>query len=161
MTPEPTPFDISPIPTFPFMPPLWAWALVFSLGILGFCLNKFLKNRQVQRQRKALSLVIEELKRIESLSIDKSVASRISLLIRRFLSSESKLFGTELSILPSLSAKEIELLLDNVSSHDIKEILKNILLLESVRFGGEPPEQNIAMNIRRTLENLPIITGRP
>lgn len=160
MTPEPTPFDITPIPIFPFQPPLWAWGVIIGLGVVGFLLNRYLKNRQTQRQRRAITLVIEELKKIEQHQIDKSTATRVSILVRRFLASENKLFGMELCPLPSLSANEIKLLLDKVKTQEIKDVLNNILLLEAVRFGGESPEQNITSNIRRSLENLPLITGR-
>ncbi len=153
-TPSPTPYDIVPIPTFPFIPPLWFWLSVAIVAAITLLLNKFITNRTAKVSIKKFDLLKNEIERNLAVGLDSVTASRISLMLKRFLSSESQTLGSALSTLPALSAHEIQGIANETLDSSVKEILQVIMELDSVRFQNCKNQPDLGRNLLNLIKEL-------
>jgi len=91
MHPSPTPYDITQIPIFPYIPPAWIWILLIVLIIIIYL---FLLNIRQQNQSslrdKAINLLLIDLNFfVAGQIIQKTEISKASILVRRFLESKA------------------------------------------------------------------------
>ena len=159
MNPEPTPFDIVPIPVFPFVPSIWSWVFLIACALLIYGVFQFFIKNQSRESIKILDLVVTEILNLErkNQAIDSSSAARLSILIRRFLAAEASKFGPDFNSLPSLSAKELESLSKKVSDSKIQFLLKSLADMESIRFGSSETKAPVLRELRDTLQSISVL----
>ena len=140
LTPEPTatPYDITSIPVFAYVPSAALWALVVGFGaaavLFGFLLAR---GRSLATQRvNAYQLLLGEIAALHAIvrraaSIDKDAGSRVSALLRRYIT----LCGN--ATVWQLSPDELKRSLASIQSPPLKELLASIVQLETVKYA--PP----------------------
>jgi hypothetical protein len=153
-TPAPTPYDILPIPLFPFIPPLWVWLTTISCFVIGYTLIQLLIKRSAQIRIKKLSIVLEELERISNKELDSTEASRLSLMIRRYLASESSTLGAAFQNIPALAGTELRNLLNSSSDTEVKTLLTGLLELEDSKFSQNKIPIKYAAEMQKALLRL-------
>ena len=160
LAPSATPYDIVPIPSFPFIPPLWFWLVAILIANTIYFSNKYLINRSRRINVKKFDIIKGEIKKNISQTLDSNTASRLSLMLKRLLSSESNNLGADLFNLPALSEKEIESIAAKASEPVVKDLLNFIRELESVRFQIATPKPELATNLLSLIVNLQDKLGR-
>lgn len=138
--PSPTPYDIVAIPVFPFIPSTTLWLILASIAAISYLLFRINILKSGQRKIKKLTIVLQEIEKHLTTPPSPEEASLISLLVKRYLASESGRFGANLLILPSCSENEMIAIKKSVSIPQIQIILDCLIDLEAARFKNDKIE---------------------
>jgi hypothetical protein len=153
-TPAPTPYDILPIPAFPFIPALWVWLATISFFVIGYILIQLLMNRSAQVKIKKLGIVLAELEKVSGKELDSTEATRISMIVRRYLASESATLGSAFQNIPALAGVELQKLLTASSNPELKTIISGLLELEDSKFSPNKTPIKSATEMQKALLRL-------
>jgi len=137
---SPTPYDIVGIPTFPFIPPTTLWLLLASIAAVSYLLSRIAILKSAHKKIQKLSLVLRELEKYLNTPPNPEEASLISILVKRYLASESGRLGSSLSVLPTCTEKEMIELQKVAKIPEIQKILECLITLESIRFQKDRSE---------------------
>lgn len=151
---SPTPYDILPIPSFPFIPSWRIWLVTISILLVGYLIIRFLNKRSTHFKIRKLSLVLEELEKFATKELDSNDAARLSLLVRRYLASESDTLGSSFLNMPALAGVELKSLLSSTENNEIKILLTGLLELEDSKFQQNKTQIKSAAAMQKALIQL-------
>ena len=135
MTPEPTPFDISSLPYFPYVPGAAAWFAAIAALVVILLLQWVLRAIDRRRApppradevfRQSFSALYARIEQDGGLS--KASAGELSALVRRYLSSLSSI------AFDSFGPAELERISRSSEASRYQSILREIAFVDSLRF---------------------------
>jgi hypothetical protein len=141
-TPEPlpTPYDITPIPIFAYIPALSTWLVLLALGIVAAALAYgFGRGGRLRRERvNSYRLLLSELASLRAgmeaaapTKFAKDTISRLSLLLRRYITLRG---GTAVW---QLSPAELTQTIKGLQSAPLKKLMQSVLALEQMKYAPD------------------------
>jgi hypothetical protein len=140
-TPAPTPYDITQIPYFPYVP---GWAAFLFVFLITGAFLYFMSKRKRQRNQLSFnhySLALDDLKRLrsqyvkENLALDKFAATRASAIVRHYLAFALK------APVDRMTPKELAQLRVETTSKSAALLLTHVLKLEDLKYQSESSER--------------------
>ncbi len=134
ISPAPTPFDILPMKSFPYVPSLLEWCLLFLAALAVGVFVYFIRNRRGGRvsSMKVYRMTLKDLRTAQSLQTDVPLSHRtvqkISTSVRRYLS----VAGVPDAL--SRTTKEILALQEESSSESVRRLSPILGAIEESRF---------------------------
>lgn len=133
MNPAPTPYDITDIPLFPYVPGFWEWC---ALGVLALIIYKFIstiaRRKTSVLEIDAYSLARRDLEAIlrqpEKPVLSKQECFRVALLLRRFLDTALPFEAS------SQTALEFESAIQEMDSSELNSMARILKRLESAKY---------------------------
>lgn len=157
MQPQPTPYDITPLPAFAYAPGLGDWLLVLGL-VCAFAASTLMVLRALNKRRRSLDPFTIALSELATLSAHhdmstKESLARASLLVKRL--------GQHLNAgpLPHMAPRELLNFVENCSSAELRALIAEAATIDTLRFAPALPPEELRARLGR-LETLVLALQR-